>query len=95
MNCTKLNAHLFSLHVSDTTQCPCGYRVEDAEHFLLHCQLYQVSRQRMMQTIVRLTIVFSNIDVDVLLYGNEQNSLLTNKGVFNAVRAFIAESDRL
>ena len=65
------------------------------EHFLLHCPLYQVSRQRMMQTIVRLNIVFNNTDVDVLLYGNEQNSLLANKGIFSAVHAFRSESDRL
>ena len=68
---------------------------EDTEHVLLHCPLYQVSPQRMMQTIVRLNIVFHDIDVDVLLYGNEQNSLITNKGIFSAVHVIISQSERL
>ena len=46
-----------------------------------------------MQIIVRLNIVFN--DVDVLLYGNEQHSLTNNKGIFSAVHIFISESDRL
>ena len=96
MTCSKLNAHLFSLHVSDTTQCSCGYHVEDTEHFLLHCPLYQASKKRMMQTIVRLNIYLIILMLMfVLLYGSKQNSLLTNKGIFSAVHAFILEYDRL
>ena len=72
----------------------CGYHVEDTEHFLLYCPLHQVSHQRMMQNIVRINIIF-NIDVDVLLYINEENSLLTNTGIFSAVHTFISEFDRL
>ena len=82
MNCSKLNAHPFMLHASDTTQCSCGFQVEDTKYILLHSPLYQVPQQWMMQTIVRLNIVF--IAIDVLLYGNEQNRLVTNKGIFSA-----------
>ncbi len=95
MKCSKLNTHLYSLHVSDTAQCLCGYHIEDTEHFLLHCPLYQISRQKMLQSIARPNININDIDDHVLLYGNDRYSLLTNKNIFSAVHTFISESDRL
>ena len=48
MQCSKLNGHLFQLHVTDSPECPCGYCIEDSKHFLLNCPLYNIPRQRMM-----------------------------------------------
>jgi hypothetical protein len=51
MQCSKLNAHLFSLHVTDSPQCACGNNLEDNSHFLLHCPIYLTSRQKMLQAL--------------------------------------------
>ena len=48
----------------------------------------------MMQTIVRQNIREDDIDVHVLLYGDEIHSL-SNTIIFNAVPTFISESDIL
>ena len=44
MNCSKLNAHLFSLHVVDSPKCVCGCAVEDTSHFLMKCPLYHIDK---------------------------------------------------
>ena len=62
MNCSKLNTHLFLLHVSDTTQCSCGYEMEDTEHYLLQCPLYNIPRQTMLNSITQLDIFVNYTD---------------------------------
>ena len=91
MNCSKLNAHLFLLHVSDTTGCTCGYDMEDTEHFLFQCPLYHIQRRKMMQAI----ITQPNVNVQLLLYGDAGCSFLTNKNIFKAVHEFISDTERL
>ena len=95
MNCSKLNAHLFQLHVTDTMQCPCGYDVEDSEHFLLHCPLYHIQRLEMIQTIVNVEIEADDISQDFLLYGSEFYSTEKNVTVIEAVHKFISDTERL
>ena len=85
MNCSKLNAHLFSLHVSDTAECVCGHDIEDSEHFMLHCPLYLGNRQTMIQTIVNENIHVEDININLLLHGDERYSIEKNKYVFKAV----------
>ena len=94
MNCSKLNAHLFLLHVSDTSQCACGYVTEDTEHFLLQCPLYHIQRQNMLQSLSQHGNV-NDLDVQTLLYGNEEYSLLVNQAIFDAVHQYILLTDRL
>ena len=33
MKCSKLNFHLYSLHVLDSPACPCGHNHEDSNHY--------------------------------------------------------------
>lgn len=94
MNCSKLNAHLFFLHVSDTKQCSCGHDTEDSTHFLLYCPLFYVQRQIMMQALKQYIDV-SNINSDLLLYGDDSLTLSVNKGVFQAIHRYISDTDRL
>ena len=44
MQCSNLNADLHKLHVLDFQNCICGYRSEDARHYLLYCPLYDEYR---------------------------------------------------
>ena len=82
MNCSKLNSHLFLLHVSDTSQCACGYGTEDTEHFLLQCPLYHIQRQTMIQSLSQLINV-NNVNVQTLLYGNDDYSMLASQNIFD------------
>ena len=40
MKCSRLNAHLYNLHVVDSPGCSCGHDIEDNNHYLLICPLY-------------------------------------------------------
>ena len=94
LKCSKLNAHLFSLHVVDSPSCLCGFNYEDSEHFLLHCPLYNESRQRMFQVLNTL-IDNQHLNIDMLLFGNDAYDFETNCKVFKAVHDFLLVSDRL
>ena len=92
MQCTKLNAHLFSLRVTDSPQC--AYNLEDNSHFLLHCPIYLTSRQKMLQALHAL-INANNLHVDTLLYGATDCDFDKNKTIFEIVHQFILENNRL
>ena len=62
MNCSKLNAHLFSL------------AVEDAEHFLLQCPLYHSDRQLLSKYLNDHGIY--NFNINTLLFGDDSYSFL-------------------
>jgi hypothetical protein len=94
MQCSKLNAHLFGLHVIESPHCLCGNKCEDSKHYLLHCPLFNVQRQVMFQSLVAITPLH-NIEVKILLFGSNTMDILVNKSIFKAVQTFIVESDRL
>jgi hypothetical protein len=93
MFCSKLNGHLFLLHVIESPECACGFNLEDNNHFLLHCPLYNVARHKMMVNISTI-LPNLNIDVDTLLYGTPEN-IVKSKHLFEAVHIFICETERL
>jgi hypothetical protein len=93
MNCSKLNHHLFLLHVNDSSRCPCGYDCEDNNHFLLHCPLYHENRVRMFVGIGVLCTI--EVSTSLLLYGSEELDFSTNCKIFDIVHKFIEESGRL
>ena len=94
LKCSKLNAHLFSLHVIDSPGCICGHDIEDSDHFLLHCPLYLNIRQRMFQKLNSL-VGIQDMNVKTLLYGCENYVSQINVKIFEAVHLFLFESNRL
>jgi len=92
MQCSKLNYHLFLLHVRASFECPCGHNCEDVNHYLLHCPLYFQSRNVMIGEISQLGI---DITVSNLLYGSDTSDLVTNFKMFDAVHMYIETSGRL
>ena len=93
MKFSKLNFHLYSLHVLDSPACPCGHDHEDSNHYLLHCPLYFQARITMLTKIRELTRTHSSCDL--LLYGAPDLDLVTNYKVLDAVHEFISSTDRL
>ena len=57
MLCSKLNSHIFSLHVIDSIGCQCGFNKQDNNHFLLYCP----------QMITAILNVTEEIDSQTLL----------------------------
>ena len=91
MGCSKLNAHLTkTLHVLENESCMCGYPIEDTEHFLWHCPLYDSIRYILRDVVSSLGNLQFNIDI--LLFGSEHLNYKQNLTIFDAVHLFIAES---
>ena len=94
MHCSKLNAHLFSLHVTDSPHCACGYDVEDNEHYLFDCPIYILERWKMF-TSLQIIIQINDIQLEQLLYGSKDHDFTTNKSIFEIVHTFLTETGRL
>ena len=94
MKCSKLNFHLFLLHVRDSAVCNCGYDIEDENHFLLHCPLFMNERTILLQ---RLRHVINDVEIDceLLLNGCKDLELFTNQQIFIAVHNYIENTKRL
>ena len=93
MNCSKLNFHLYSLHVLESPVCICGHNCEDSNHYLLHCPLYYVARNKMFKEIRNLSQY--KVSSDMLLYGVAELSVVINREIFDAVHEFIEVTGRL
>ena len=83
-----------TLGAADTTLI-CGYDVEDSEQFLLHCPLYHIQRQEMIQSIINVEIEADDINEDLLLFGSEFYSREKIFTVFAAVHKYISDAGRL
>ena len=93
MNCSKLNYHLFLLHVIDSPVCPCGYDCEDCNHFLFHCPLYHEDRTKLFTNFS--LICNSDLTCNLLLFGSADLDLDTNRKIFEIVHSYIESSGRL
>ena len=93
MNCSKLNFHLYSLHVLESPVCICGHNCEDSNHSLLHCPLYYVARNKMFKEIRNLS--HYQVSSDMLLYGVAELGVDINREIFDAVHEFIEVTGRL
>jgi hypothetical protein len=92
MQCSKLNYHLFLLHVRASYECTCGYNREDVNHYLLQCPFYFQSRNILFQKINTLGV---EATVDNLLYGSKDVHISTNYKIFEAVHIYIESTERL
>ena len=90
MNCSNLNAHLYSLHVIDSPACGCSHRVEDTAHFFLDCPLYYAQRLSLRNTVTRS----SQFRLETLLYGDDDLDYESNVAIILAVHEFIKDSER-
>ena len=47
LRCSDLNEDLHAINLADSPICSCGQEIEDAEHFLKDCHLYNQHRQNL------------------------------------------------
>ena len=91
MGCSGLNSHLcLMLHVINDPSCDCGAEVESPKHYFLHCPRYIGPRIKLLNSLGRYTAV----NINILLFGNDELDLRTNKLIFKAVHLYIKESHR-
>ena len=82
-SCSTLNQHLFSRNIIVHPNCICG-AIEDTNHFLLECYLFQNLRQEMITTVSEIALLFGN--------PNLRNE--ANESIFLAVQSFISKTKR-
>ena len=89
LNCSSLHQNLFSKNIINDPYCECG-EIEDTEHYLLNCNLYQNLREELLNTVT----TYCQPTLNVLLYGNANLSDSENKTIFSAVQKFILKTKR-
>ena len=90
MGCSKLNYDLYhNLLVVESPACPCGFNQETAEHFLLHCHLWDEERLILYDAVQHVIPVAAEN-----LFGCRDVDLDINKVVFKAVHSFIKTTKR-
>ena len=87
--CSSLNYDIFLRRLNDSPLCRCG-DLENAEHFLLKCPIYQQQRVTLTQIISQHCQISSHL----LLYGDISLPLEINILVFEAVQKYIQDSKR-
>ena len=71
--CSALNADLYHANLIVNSNCLCGYLNENAEHYLLHCNSFTVSRIIMLFEINKLNLI--GIPVNIVYYYLEMKHL--------------------
>jgi hypothetical protein len=88
--CSNLNSDLCRNHIRNTSECVCGHEDENAEHYFFNCSLYVNQRIALFHA----TRSFHPLNLNTLLYGNQQLSDMDNTCIFIAVQKFIKETKR-
>ena len=77
------------MHITDDPSCKCGHIIEDTEHYILYCPLF--NRER-CETLNKLPQHFVNIKT--LLYGNSTYDYDTNVKIFSTLENFLTLNKR-
>lgn len=93
-NCSSLKADLFRANLVDNSACECGHINESANHFLLECKKYVLSRLILYLDLNRLNIDNIEISTDLLLYGSTELPVQTNYQLFSFVQKYIKDTGR-
>ena len=59
-NCSSLNYYVFLRNFTDSPLCRCG-SIENADHYLLQCHLYQLQRLEMLNCVTQFCPVTLNV----------------------------------
>ena len=90
MNCSNLNAHLYSLHVTNNPACSCSHTIEDTAHFFLDGPRYFTQRISLQHSVSRL----AEFKVETLLFGDSKIDYEENVTIMLAVHEYIKDAGR-
>ena len=88
--CSTLNDDLFHVNLIDSPNCACGYPNENSYHFFFMCSRF--TNQRLIM-FINLQKYFP-LNLENLLFGNENNSSNENEELFIHVQQFISSTSR-
>ena len=80
---------LYSTNLISNPNCICGYQNENADHYLLFCNRYIVYRNKILSSLAILNMNGVEINVDILLFGNDFLSDETNCEIFLIIQRYI------
>lgn len=89
--CSALNSDLYHANLVPNSYCACGFFNENAEHFLLYCVRYHIQRHVLLAELDRENII---VNLNDLLYGNENYTPEQNSIIFLKVQTYIKETGR-
>jgi hypothetical protein len=87
--CSSLNADLYRINLAENPNCNCGAPYEDAIHYFLECPLYQIQTANLFNDIENI-----ELNIETILFGNEDLSLQINTNIFEKVRNCIGRTNR-
>ena len=83
--CSGLNSDLFRNHIRNNPLCELCDVAEDAHHYFFQCRKYSVERQVFNDTVRG----FQSLNINVILYGNENWNSEANMVLFRALHRYI------
>ena len=89
-NCSNLSSDLFMNHLSPNSMCRCSDESEDAEHFFYRFSNYNYNRVTLFQS----TRNHHPLNIDILLFGDENLTNEDNINIFTTVQTFIKDIRR-
>ena len=95
-NNTRLKQHLYNKALCDSPECDCEQDRETPEHILLHCNLYNLEREHLLDCIehsfVKNNVPFHlrHIDFNTLVSGDSMLDKNTNTEITMAVTSFLS-----
>ena len=87
---SDLNSDLFKRHLTANMSCICGSPIENANHFLRDCPLFDQIRRTTINQIKNYPLIHTKH----LTHGNFDLTFEENKDVFDKVQKFIILSGR-
>ncbi len=91
---TQLNYDLSKYGLINNMSCSCGYICENNHHYLMSCPLYNHQRHVLLESINLIVNCKVEIDLALLLNGNEKLTNVVNKQIFTAVQLYIKKTNR-
>ena len=91
---SALNTDLYHAHLILYSNGLCGYIDEYAEHYLLHCSRFTLSRIIMLFEINKLNLIGIPVNIDLLLFEYESLSCDINFSIFFSEQKYIKDTCR-
>ena len=89
-NCINLSSDLFMNHLSPSSMCRCSDESGEAEHFFFRCSNYNYDSVTLFQS----TRNYHPLNINILMFGDENLTDENNINIFTAVQTFIKDTRR-
>ena len=92
--CRSLNSDLLKSKLVPSASCLCGYKNDCSVHFLLYCNKFNLLRNNMIIELNMLDTGGLSVNIDILLFENDDLSVEINTFIFSCVQKYIKDTRR-